>query len=155
MTTTPCMKLAMKIYKFSQVLEGTITDHKLWKVLIGKVPRERQLSLTGSLCQCDLRLTPWTKIEMNENRNLTQPLPLYSMTFLSIFFIHLLCRFPFTPMWAPDDNFCSKETLPFPAASQPSFFFAIYTTYRYLFVFQHTVEPPYNGHLGDRRKWPS
>ena len=85
---------------------------------------------------------------MNENRNLTQPLPLYSMTFLSIFFIHLMCRFPFTPMWAPYDNFCSKETLPFPAASQPSFFFAIYTTYRHLFVFQHTVEPPYNGHLG-------
>ena len=101
-----------------------------------------------------LAMSMWPKAHpLNENRNLT-PLPLYSMTFLSIFVIHLICRFPFTPMWAPDDNFYSKETLPFPAASQPSFFFAIYTTYRYLFVFQHTVEPPYNGHLGDRRKWP-
>ena len=29
-----------------EALEGTITDHELWKVLIGKVQREGQLSLT-------------------------------------------------------------------------------------------------------------
>ena len=27
-----------------EALEGTKPDHKLWKELIGKVPRERQLS---------------------------------------------------------------------------------------------------------------
>ena len=42
-------KISNENMQILEAFEGTIADHKFWKALIGKVPRERRLFLTSSL----------------------------------------------------------------------------------------------------------